>query len=102
MLAYFMFFTLIISTALLQKEMSIKQWELYKEADLRVDTEKEVFKTIFNHDYFPASEELVIRDQQILIEYDERIYVSVCDAICYRMIIEIDLETQMIVSLTYE
>lgn len=101
-LAYFLFFTTFISILMLQKELSIKQSELYKEADIKIQTEKKIFTTILNHENYPLKEDIRINGHLIEIEYGDPITVRICGAHCYTMYIIIDSSVQMIVSVSYE
>lgn len=101
-LAYFLFFTTFITILLVQKELSIKQSELYKEADIKIQTEKMIFKTILNNKDYPLKESINIDGHLIEIEYGDTISVRICEAHCYTMYVRIDSSVQMIVSVSYE
>lgn len=101
-LAYFLFFTTFISILMLQKELSIKQSELYKEAEIKIQTEKMIFKTILNHKDYPLKESININGHLIEIEYGDTISVRICGSHCYTMNVIIDSSVQMIVNVSYE
>lgn len=97
-----MFFTSVITIRLIQKELSLRQFQLFKEAAFRIQTEKEIFAVILNHVEYPPTEILELNDQQISIEYDEPIRVFICGEICYILVIEFDYALKMIKSISYE
>jgi hypothetical protein len=102
MLTYFMFFVTFISMTLIQKQLSLRQTEFYNEANSRIQVEKEIFKIISQHNTFPQSEELIISGHKITIKYDESILINICNRICYKMIVEFDQNSKMIINSTYE
>jgi hypothetical protein len=87
---------------LLQKELSINQKELYKQAEILIQTEKEIFTVISSHKHFPVIEELTINNHNVVIEYGDPIIVTICEEKCYKMSITYDFSVQMIVSISYE
>jgi hypothetical protein len=86
---------------MIQKQISLKQIHLYEVADLRVKTEKEVIKKIRTHKN-SGDLEFIIFQQRVLITFEDIIKVSICSEICYKMMVEYDIQNDIILSINYE
>lgn len=78
------------------------QWDFFKEANTRILTEKAIFRRILHHEIFPKRESLILNGQEVTIDYDDTILVSICEGFCYKIFIEYDFDSRLILNITYE
>ncbi len=101
-LLFFQFFVWTVSYFSILKGIELIQREYYHGAVKRTVTEKEIIKLIKTNDPVLTEGSFVIDGQIISVDFNGLYIVSICDDFCYRMIVEYDRASEVILRLEYE